>query len=173
LVYLSSQVSDKEPSRKTIFLFGVIITFGVILFMFLTGLVFTTIFEVSLTSVVLIVSPIVFGILFIISMAIIVASIISFISHTGLDTWRFLPKGRVPMAKNPWVSAFLYGFFFGAIVISGLLLVYLPGRCQPSILWKIFSLPVLWRWCWFSTTGTGCSFFGGHRYYNQLPHQAR
>ena len=69
LVYLSSQVSGGEASRKTIFLFGVIITAGIILFMFLMGLVFTTIFEVSLTSVVQIVSPIAFGILLIISLA--------------------------------------------------------------------------------------------------------
>ncbi len=132
LVYLSSQISDKEPSRKTIFLFGVIITFGVILFMFLMGLLFTTIFEVSLTSVVQIISPIAFGILFIISLVIIVTSVISFVSHTDFDIWRFLPKGRAPMAKNPWVSAFLYGFFFGAIVIP----------CNPGFIAILFARAV-------------------------------
>ena len=117
LVYLSSQVSGGATSRKTIFLFGVIITAGVILFMFLMGLVFTTIFEISLTSVVQIVSPIAFGILLIISLALIITGILSMVSNIDIDIWRFLPKGRSPLAKNPWTAAFLYGFFFGSIVV--------------------------------------------------------
>lgn len=107
LVYLSSQISGKEAGRQTIFLFGLIITAGVILFMLLLGLIFTTILEVSLTNIIGIVSPIAFGILFIISLLLIF----------NVDVGRYLPKGRVRTAKNPWVSAFIYGFFFGAIVV--------------------------------------------------------
>ncbi len=107
LVYLSSQLSGKEAGRLTIVLFGLIITAGVIIFMILLGIVFTTILEVSLTNVIGIVSPIAFGILLIISLLLIF----------NVDVGRFLPKGRAPLARNPWVSAFTFGFFFGAIVV--------------------------------------------------------
>jgi cytochrome c-type biogenesis protein len=129
LVYLSSQVSGETASRKTIFLFGVIISAGVIIFMFLLGLVFTTILEISLTNVVGIISPIAFGILLIISLVLIVIGIISLVSNVNIDIWRFLPKGRAPMARNPWVSAFLYGFFFGAIVVP----------CNPGFIAILFA----------------------------------
>ena len=132
LVYLSTQVSGEQTSRKTIFLFGVIITTGVILFMFLMGLVFTTLLEVSLTSIVQIVSPIAFGILLVISLILIVTSIRSLITGADINIWRFLPKGRAPMARNPWVSAFLYGFFFGAIVVP----------CNPGFIAILFARAV-------------------------------
>ncbi|MEE8318772.1 MAG: hypothetical protein V3R36_03940, partial [Dehalococcoidales bacterium] len=49
LVYLTSQLSGKEPGRTTIIFFGIIITTGVILFMVILGLIFTTVLQVSLT----------------------------------------------------------------------------------------------------------------------------
>jgi len=129
LVYLSTQVSGEQTGRKTIFLFGLIITTGVILFMFLMGLVFSTLLEVSLTSIVQIVSPIAFGILLVISLILIVTGIRSLVTGVDIDIWRFLPKGRAPMAQNPWVSAFLYGFFFGAIVVP----------CNPGFIAILFA----------------------------------
>ena len=75
--------------------------------MLLLGLIFTTVFEVSLTRVIGIVSPIAYGLLFVISVLLIF----------NVDVGKYLPRGRVPIAKNPWLGAFLYGFFFGAIVI--------------------------------------------------------
>ena len=132
LVYLSSQVSGGRTGRKTIFLFGLIITTGVILFMFLMGLVFTTLLEVSLTSIVQIVSPIAFGILLVISLILIVTGIRSLVTGVDIDIWRYLPKGRAPMTKNPWVSAFLYGFFFGAIVVP----------CNPGFIAILFARAV-------------------------------
>lgn len=132
LVYLSTRVSGERTGRKTIFLFGLIITTGVILFMFLMGLVFTTLLEVSLTSVVQIVSPIAFGILLVISLILIVTGIRSLVTGVDIDIWRFLPKGRAPMAQNPWLSAFLYGFFFGAIVVP----------CNPGFIAILFARAV-------------------------------
>ena len=132
LVYLSTQVSGERTSRKTIFLFGLIITTGVILFMFLMGLIFTTLLEVSLTSIVQIVSPIAFGILLVISLILIATSIRSLVTGVDINIWRFLPKGRAPMARNPWVSAFLYGFFFGAIVVP----------CNPGFIAILFTRAV-------------------------------
>ncbi len=132
LVYLSSQISGESTSRTTIFLFGLIISSGVIIFMVLLGLVFTTVLEVSLTSVVQIISPIAFGILLVISLVLIVTGILSLVSNIDVDIWRFLPKGRAPLARNPWVSAFLYGFFFGAIVVP----------CNPGLIAILFARAV-------------------------------
>lgn len=107
LAYLSNQISGDEPKKKLLILFGLVITAGVILFMFLLGLVFTTFLEVSLTKVIGIVSPVAFIILIIISLLLIF----------DVDAGRFLPRAQVPVAKNPVFNAFIYGFFFGAIVV--------------------------------------------------------
>lgn len=132
LVYLSSQISGAETSRKTIFLFGVIITSGVILFMLLLGLVFTTIFQVSLTGIVEIISPIAFGILLLISLVLIYIGILGLATKREIDIWKFLPKGRAPVVGNPWITAFLYGFFFGAIVVP----------CNPGFIAILFARAV-------------------------------
>ena len=129
LVYLSSQISGKEAGKITIFLFGLVITAGVIIFMFLLGLIFTTILEVSLTNIIEIASPIAFGILLIISLFLIVTSLLSLIFNVDVDVSRFLPKGRAPIARNPWASAFIYGFFFGAIVVP----------CNPAFIAVLFT----------------------------------
>ncbi len=107
LAYLSTQLPGNEPDKKLLVRFGLIIASGVILFMFLLGLVFTTFLEVSLTRVIGIVSPIAFIILIVISLLLIF----------DVDVGRFLPRARVPVTKNPLLRAFIYGFFFGAIVV--------------------------------------------------------
>jgi len=107
LAYLSNRLSGKDAKRATILLIALNVTGGVVAFMFLLGLLFTTILQVSLTRVIGVISPIAFGVLF----------VISFLLLFDIDVGRFLPTAKVPKAKNAWWSAFLYGFFFGAIVI--------------------------------------------------------
>jgi cytochrome c-type biogenesis protein len=107
LAYLSNRLSGEMANRKTILKIGLSVTLGVISFMFLIGLVFTTLLQVSLTQVIGVVTPIAFGLLIILSILLIL----------DVDVGRFIPKAKVPTGKTPWVSAFLYGFFFGAIVI--------------------------------------------------------
>jgi len=107
LAYLSNQLSEGEQDKKKIATFGLLVSAGVILFMVMIGLLFTTILQVSLTSVIELVSPIAFGVLVIISILLIF----------DVDIGRFFPKAQVPTAKNPHVGAFSYGFFFGAIVL--------------------------------------------------------
>ena len=119
LVYLTSQLSGKEPGRTTIIFFGIIITAGVILFMVILGLIFTTVLQVSLTNVISIVSPIAFGILLVISLLLVF----------NVDVGRLLPKAHAPMTRNPWLSAFFFGFFFGAIVVP----------CNPLFIAALFS----------------------------------
>lgn len=128
LVYLSSQLSGKKVGRYTIFLFGLTIFSGVILFMLLLGLIFTTIFEVSLTNVIGIVSPIAFGILLIIGLLLIL----------NVDIGRFLPKGHTP----PLGGCFLYMVF--SLVLSWCRAILasspccLPEQCQPQVSWKTY-----------------------------------
>ena len=62
LAFLSNKFSGKE-SRRTFFLFGLTILSGIIIFMILLGLIFTTVLQKSLTNVIGIVSPIAFVIL--------------------------------------------------------------------------------------------------------------
>lgn len=118
LAYIANQFSAKE-NKKTYALFGSIITLGVIVFMLLLGLIFTTIFQVSLTKVIGIISPIAFSILGIISLLLIF----------NFDVSRFIPKPKTPTSKNPKLNAFLYGFFFGAIVIP----------CNPAFIAVFFA----------------------------------
>lgn len=118
LVYLSGQLSE-QAGRKTILFFGLVITSGVILFMVLLGLIFTTILRTSLTNVIGIVSPIAFGILMAISLLLIL----------NVDVGRFLPKARFRVARNPWASALSYGLFFGAIVVP----------CNPLFIAALFT----------------------------------
>lgn len=119
LVYLSNQLSGKEADRKTIALFGIIITAGVVLFMMLLGLVFTTILQVALTNVINIISPVAFGILIIISLVLIF----------DIDLGRYIPRTEAPTGKNPLVNALLFGFFFGAIVVP----------CNPPFIAVLFT----------------------------------
>ncbi len=118
LAFLSNQL-HKESDRRTIAFFGFIVTSGVILFMVLLGLIFTTFLQVSLTRVIGVVSPIAFGILIIISLMLIF----------NIDTGRFLPQIQTPAAKNPLLVAFIYGFFFGAIVVP----------CNPLFIAALFA----------------------------------
>ncbi len=109
LAYLSNRLAGREAKRGTILLFAVNVTGGVVAFMFLLGLIFTTILQVSLTRVIGVVSPIAFGILLVLSILLLF----------DVDVGRLLPKAKAkaPKSKSPWWTAFLYGFFFGAIVI--------------------------------------------------------
>jgi cytochrome c-type biogenesis protein len=109
----------EQSSKRNYAMFGLLITLGVIIFMFLLGLIFTTIFQASLTKVVGIISPIAFGILFIISLLLIF----------DFDFSKYIPRPRTPTSKRPVLNALLYGFFFGAIVIP----------CNPGFIGAFFA----------------------------------
>ncbi len=125
LAFLSNKFSGTE-SKKTFFLFGLTILIGIIVFMILLGLIFTTILQKSLTSIIGIVSPIAFAILGIISLALIFDT----------DFSRFVPKTNVQTGnKNPIKNAFIFGFFFGAIVIP----------CNPAFIAAFFARALLFE----------------------------
>lgn len=117
--FLSGNLSVEESLRGRSIALGALVMSGVVVFMMVIGLVFTTIIGASLTRVIQIVSPIAFGALALISIFLIL----------NIDTSRLFRTTQVPAAKNPFVNAFLYGLFFGAIVIP----------CNPGIIAAFFT----------------------------------
>jgi len=137
LSFLAGQSSNQ--SKKQYALLGLLITVGVLIFMLVLGLLFTTILQKSLTSIIGIVSPIAFGILAVISLLLIF----------NVDFARFFTgKVRSPITKNPLRTALLYGFFFGAIVIP----------CNPAFIAAFFARALLFTD--FFSSIFGFLFFG-------------
>ena len=113
------QIPGQETQQQPLYKFGLMVVLGVVVFMAILGLIFTTIFKASLTKVIGIVSPIAFGILIIISILLIF----------NIDFARYLPKAKTPQSEKPMRGAFLYGFFFGGIVIP----------CNPLFIAALFT----------------------------------
>jgi cytochrome c-type biogenesis protein len=119
LAYIAGQYSEKDKNKK-IATIGWIVTLGVLTSMFIVGLLFTTILKTSLTSAIGIISPIAFGILALISLLLIF----------NVDFGRFIPRVQGPEAKSPFLKAFIFGFFFGVIILP----------CNPASLIILFAL---------------------------------
>ncbi len=128
LSYLSKQLDGKSKIKNKPVFLGWVITAGVIFSLFLIGLIFNKILKVALTNVIAIISPIAFGIL----------GIISLFMIFNVDFSRIFPRARNPTAKNPILNSFLFGMFFGVIVLP----------CNPASLVILFSLS-------FSTADVG------------------
>ncbi|MBT3836492.1 cytochrome C biogenesis protein [Candidatus Woesearchaeota archaeon] len=120
LSYLAGQLTTEEDLSKKIKLLGIVVTLGVILSMGIVGLIFTLFLQDSLTEAIGIISPIAFGILAIASLFLIF----------NFDLGRFFPKVHAPVKKNPYLSALIFGLFFGAIVLP----------CNPASLIVLFAL---------------------------------
>ncbi len=124
LAYLASVTKNKKGDEKSIskqiIKFGWIITAGVITSMFLVGLIFSFFLKESLTNVIGIVSPIAFSILLIVSLLLIF----------NFDLSKILPKYNMRNKKNPLLTAFVFGLFFGAIVLP----------CNPASLVLLFAV---------------------------------
>ncbi|MHB1355533.1 MAG: cytochrome c biogenesis CcdA family protein [Anaerolineae bacterium] len=116
LARLVREAGHERQDRRILGLIGVIVSAGVLVFMAIVGLLFTTLFQRSLSRVIAIVSPIAFGVLAI-------AGVLLMLGIT--------PKIKVrPVLPNkPLLGAFLYGLFFGAIVIP----------CNPALIAFFFS----------------------------------
>ena len=100
-----ARLAGREHDNRAVLAWtGLVVTAGVITFMGALGLIFTTLLQQSLQRVVGVVSPIAFAILLVIGV----------IMMAGLEIRR---KVRLPSPANPLFASFLYGFFFGAIVI--------------------------------------------------------
>jgi cytochrome c-type biogenesis protein len=122
--YLSKQL-DEDASQKTYAFFGVLVVAGVISFMLALGLIFSTFIQASLTSVIEIVSPVAFGILGLMSLAMILE----------IDFQSYLPSKSSPEFENPLLNAYSFGFFFGAIIIP----------CNPAFIATFFARAFLFE----------------------------
>ena len=125
--YLSNQFEGDE-SRKTYAMFGGLVVAGILAFMLILGLFFTTLIGASLTAVTQVVSPVAFGIL----------ASISILMILNKDFSELLPSIDSPRFKDPLKNAFAFGFFFGAIVLPcnpGYIAVFLARA-------TLFSSPV-------------------------------
>jgi cytochrome c-type biogenesis protein len=116
LARLARTVGERRDSRRYLALFGVLVSAGVIAFMALIGVIFTTWLQASLTEVIGIVSPIAFAIIFVAGLVL-------------LAGWKPKRKVRPNRISNPYLAAFVYGFFFGAIVIP----------CNPALIAAFFA----------------------------------
>ncbi len=118
LSYLSGQL-NQDTDRKTYALMGLTVVSGVMSFMLLLGLVFSTLLQSSLTSVIQMLSPFAFVVLAFASIGMIL----------DLDFSRYLPTGKAPRFDNPLANAFGFGFFFGAIIVP----------CNPAFIAAFFA----------------------------------
>ncbi len=110
---------NKKESKKTFLLIGLIVTLGILISMFVFGLIFTLILHESLTNAISIISPIAFMILAFVSILLII----------NFD-FSFFPKINVPIKNNPLLTAFIFGIFFGAIILP----------CNPASLVLLFAI---------------------------------
>jgi len=121
LAYIANQ-SKAQRKKTTLASLGLIIIAGAISFMLLIGLIFTIVLQQSLNNVIGVVSPVAFGILAVISVALIL----------NVDFTKIIPQAKTPITKNPALTAFLYGFFFGAIVTP----------CNPAFIAALFATAI-------------------------------
>jgi len=121
LSYLAAKTSDPETGeKKSVIIFGWLVTLGIIISLFVFGLIFSKILESSLTNAIAIISPIAFGIL----------GIISILLIFNVDFGKIFPKTRNPVMKNPYWGSLVFGLFFGAIVLP----------CNPASLIVLFAI---------------------------------
>lgn len=106
IAFLSKALADKPTKWQTASL-GLLVMAGVLVFMSIIGLIFTTILEKSLTDVIEVVSVTAFSILIFISILLI----------ANVNVGKLIPQMQSPKFKNPFLTAFLFGFFFGAIIL--------------------------------------------------------
>ena len=108
LAFLANKPGIENKKRFTR-ISGLIVVFGVLVFMLIVGFV-TASLGLSINNFISVISPIAFIVLIIIGILLIInvdfSKVGALIPHKTIDT-----KG------NPYRSAFLYGFFYGPIVI--------------------------------------------------------
>ena len=119
LVYLANR-TDGFPGRELLARFSLVILAGILLSFFTVGLIITGLLEMSLSAAIGSLSLAAFVILAIISVVLIL----------GVDISRYLPAIQRPRFTNPYRDAFIFGLFFGLVIIP----------CNPAPLILLFAL---------------------------------
>jgi cytochrome c-type biogenesis protein len=130
LAYLTNQVQQRKQQngesklqsnpKKLLIQLSLLVTVGIILSLFIVGLIFTKLLQISLTTVISVISPIAFTLL----------AIFSIILILDIELSKHLPQFQSPKVKNPYFSSLLFGLFFGIIVLP----------CNPASLVILFAL---------------------------------
>ena len=129
LAYISNKANNTKKSFRV--LSGLIVLGGVVTFMLAVGLIMAF-FGLSISSFISTVSPIAFVLLV----------ILGFLLIFNVDIGKFIPKPKTHFGKNPYLNAYIFGLFYGPIVIpcSGplALTVFVYATTITSFLGKIF-----------------------------------
>jgi len=118
LAFLAGRAAHGK--RVSTLLIGIAVTGGVIGSMLAFGAIFVSFLQVSTGLVIGYLGPVVYLILAIMSIGMIL----------GVDIGRIFPSVHSPEARTPWITAILFGAFFG--------LVALP--CNPASIILLFAL---------------------------------
>lgn len=122
LTYLAREGERGPGGEAGTGLFGAMVVLGVLAFMTVLGILFTTVLQVSLTAVIGVVSPIAFAVLAVIGIVLLLD-----LEFAGV------PQVEAPTTGKPLLDAFLFGFFFGAIVVP----------CNPAYIAVFFTRATL------------------------------
>ena len=118
--YIAYLAKAGGQRRGTNILLGLLVMAGVMASLMAVGGVVTWLIGASLTTAIGIVSPIAFGVLL----------LLGILLTLGLDLGRLMPRLHSPTSARPSLGAFLYGVFFGGIVLP----------CNPAPLVVLFAL---------------------------------
>jgi cytochrome c-type biogenesis protein len=122
--YLSDQVGEESDTHLHL-MFGGVVVAGLLSFMLVLGLFFTTILQQSLTAVIEIVSPAAFTLL----------GVMGVFMLLDRDVSSSIPHFEAPEFENPLLNGYSFGFFFGAVVIP----------CNPAMIALFFSRSLLFQ----------------------------
>ncbi len=124
VAYLAS-AGENERERSVAVLGGLVVA-GVLAFMAVVGVLFSFVLELSVNRVVEDVSPFAFAIL----------GVVGLVLLADPKGFSRVPTFEPPQSRYPALSAFSYGFFFGAIIIP----------CNPATISLFFArTPVLYE----------------------------
>lgn len=119
--FISNKFDSNLPFRSRMVILTWILVSGVLLSMFLVGLIFSLILKSSLTSIIQIISPVAFVILFIVGI------LLLFNVSLKLNL-----RMKIRSFKSPFLTSFIFGLFFGVVVLP----------CNPASLVVLFALSV-------------------------------
>lgn len=105
IAFLASGI-DKKDDRSLVRI-GIVVVIGSITSMLFIGLVFVHILRYSITFVLSYISPVLFLLL----------AVISVLMILGIDPWIYFPAFAVPVLHHPYLNAFIFGAFFGVIIL--------------------------------------------------------
>lgn len=105
LAYLSSK-AKKINNKSFNVLSGFIVLAGILTFMLVLGLI-TALLGLSINKFIGIVSPIAYVILIILGILLVM----------NVNIGNFIPKPKTRFGKNPFMNAYVFGLFYGPIVI--------------------------------------------------------